>query len=48
MKQLLAAGLIEGAALRLLGETVLVGATGIRAGTLPAFHRNAMDRATHV
>ena len=28
-RQLLAAGLIEGAALRLLGETVVVGATGI-------------------
>jgi len=47
-QQLLVAGLIEGAALRLLGVTVLVGATGIRAGTLPAFHRNAIDRATHV
>lgn len=32
-QQLLAAGLIEGAALRLLGETAVVGATGIR--TLP-------------
>ena len=30
-RQLLAAGLIEGAALRLLGETVVVGATGIEA-----------------
>jgi hypothetical protein len=34
---LLAAGLIEGAALRLLGETAVVGATGIKAGALPAF-----------
>jgi len=46
-QQLLVAGLIEGAALRLLGETVLVGATGIRAGTLPAFRRNGIVRATH-
>jgi uncharacterized protein len=35
-RQLLAAGLIEGAALRLLGETALVGSTGIRASALPA------------
>jgi len=35
-QQLLAAGLIEGAALRLLGETALVGSTGIRASALPA------------
>ena len=34
-QQLLAAGLIEGAALRLLGETALVGSTGIRASALP-------------
>jgi ApbE superfamily uncharacterized protein (UPF0280 family) len=47
-QQLLVAGLIEGAALRLLGETVVVGATGIRAEALPAFHRNATDGATHV
>ena len=47
-QQLLVAGLIEGAALRLLGETVVVGATGIRAEALPAFHRNATDRVTHV
>ena len=33
-QQLLAEGLIEGAALRLLGETVLVGSTGIRASAL--------------
>jgi len=36
-QQLLAAGLIEGAALRLLGETAVVGSTGIRASALPAF-----------
>ena len=35
-QQLLAAGLIEGAALRLLGETAVVGSTGIRASALPA------------
>ena len=35
-QQLLAAGLIEGAALRLLGETALVGSTGVRASALPA------------
>jgi ApbE superfamily uncharacterized protein (UPF0280 family) len=47
-QQLLAAGLIEGAALRLLGETALVGSTGIRAGALPAFHGTAIERTTHV
>ena len=44
-QQLLVAGLIEGAALRLLGETVTVGATGIRAQALPA---SAMERMLHV
>jgi uncharacterized protein len=47
-QQLLAAGLIEGAALRLLGETAVVGATGIKAGALPAFHGSAIERVTHV
>ncbi|KRR27377.1 UPF0280 family protein [Bradyrhizobium retamae] len=47
-QQLLAAGLIEGAALRLLGETAVVGATGIRAGALPPFHGNALERTAHV
>jgi ApbE superfamily uncharacterized protein (UPF0280 family) len=47
-QQLLAAGLIEGAALRLLGETVVVGATGIRAGALPAFHGSALESIAHV
>ena len=47
-QQLLAAGLIEGAALRLLGETVVVGATGIKAGALPAFHGSALERIAHV
>ncbi|MEH2614724.1 UPF0280 family protein [Bradyrhizobium sp. AZCC 1693] len=47
-QQLLAAGLIEGAALRLLGETAVVGATGIKAGALPAFHEGALERLAHV
>jgi uncharacterized protein len=47
-QQLLAAGLIEGAALRLLGETAVVGATGIRAGALPALHESALERMAHV
>jgi ApbE superfamily uncharacterized protein (UPF0280 family) len=48
-QQLLVAGLIEGAALRLLGETVVVGATGIGAQALPAFHGRGVDveRVTH-
>jgi ApbE superfamily uncharacterized protein (UPF0280 family) len=47
-QQLLAAGLIEGAALRLLGETAVVGATGIKAGALPAVHESALERVAHV
>jgi ApbE superfamily uncharacterized protein (UPF0280 family) len=47
-QQLLAAGLIEGAALRLLGETAVVGATGIRTGALPTLHGNALERTAHV
>ncbi|OCK54333.1 UPF0280 family protein [Bradyrhizobium sp. LMTR 3] len=47
-QQLLAAGLIEGAALRLLGETAVLGATGTRAGALPTFHGNALERTAHV
>ena len=47
-QQLLAAGLIEGAALRLLGETAVVGATGFKAGALPAFHEGALERMAHV
>jgi uncharacterized protein len=47
-QQLLASGLIEGAALRLLGETAVVGATGIKAGALPAFHEGALERTAHV
>jgi ApbE superfamily uncharacterized protein (UPF0280 family) len=45
-QQLLVAGLIEGAALRLLGETVLVGSTGA-APTLQALHGSTMERAVH-
>ena len=47
-QQLLAAGLIEGAALRLLGETVVVGTTGTGARVLPAFHEPAIQGAMHV
>ncbi len=47
-QQLLAAGLIEGAALRLLGETAVVGATGIRAGASPTFPGSALERTAHV
>ena len=44
-RQLLVAGLIEGAALRLLGETALVGSTGIRSSALPALHQGAEGTA---
>ena len=47
-RQLLAAGLIEGAALRLLGETAVVGTTGIRTQALPASHGSALERMAHV
>jgi len=47
-QQLLAAGLIECAALRLLGETAVVGATGIKAAALPAFHEGTLERTAHV
>jgi ApbE superfamily uncharacterized protein (UPF0280 family) len=47
-QQLLAAGLIEGAALRLLGATAVVGAIGIKAGALPAFRGSALERTAHV
>jgi hypothetical protein len=45
-QQLLVAGLIEGAALRLLGETVLVGSTG-QAPSLPAHHGSVVESAVH-
>lgn len=44
-RRLLAAGLIEGAALRLLGETVIVGAKGVREPE--AFHNNAVRDLQH-
>lgn len=47
-QKLLAAGLIEGAALRLLGETSVVGATGFRTRALPAFPGRAAGRVMHV
>jgi ApbE superfamily uncharacterized protein (UPF0280 family) len=47
-QQLLAAGLIEGAALRLKGETVVVGTTGIGTRALPALHGSAMQGTVHV
>ena len=46
-QQLLASGLIEGAALRLLGETALVGTTGIRKHALPRFHGRAVQGMMH-
>jgi ApbE superfamily uncharacterized protein (UPF0280 family) len=45
-QQLLMAGLIEGAALRLLGETVLVGSTGA-APALHSHHGSAIESAVH-
>ena len=47
-QQLLAAGLIEGAALRLKGETVVVGTTGIGTRALPALHGSAIQGTMHV
>jgi hypothetical protein len=44
-RQLLVAGLIEGAALRLLGETVVVGTTGIAAPH--PLHRDQIQQAIH-
>ena len=46
--QLLAAGLIEGAALRLLGETVVVGAKGGGTQASPTLHGIAAESAMHV
>jgi ApbE superfamily uncharacterized protein (UPF0280 family) len=42
-QHLLVAGLIEGAALRLLGEMVAVGATGIQTQAVPALHGSAIQ-----
>jgi ApbE superfamily uncharacterized protein (UPF0280 family) len=47
-RQLLASGLIEGAALRLLGETIVVGTIDFEARALPAFHGNAIEDVMHV
>ena len=47
-RQLLAAGLIEGAALRLLGETVVVGAKGGGTQASPTLHGIAAESAMHV
>jgi len=47
-RQLLAAGLIEGAALRLLGETVVVGAKGGGTQASPTLHGVAAESAMHV
>jgi hypothetical protein len=44
-QQLLVAGLIEGAALRLLGETRVIGTTGTPA--LQAHHGTAIENAVH-
>ena len=47
-RQLFAAGLIEGAALRLEGETVVVGTTAIETRALPALHGSAIQDMMHV
>jgi uncharacterized protein len=46
-QQLLVAGLIEGAALRLLGETAVVGSTGIRASP-PTVHGTTVESVARV
>ena len=47
-QQLFAAGLIEGAALRLEGETVVVGTTEIATRALPTLHGSAIQDTMHV
>ena len=47
-QQLFAAGLIEGAALRLEGETVVVGTAAIATRALPALHGSAIQGTMHV
>ncbi len=47
-RQLFAAGLIEGAALRLLGETVVVGTADIGTRALPSPCERAIEGAMHV
>jgi len=46
-QQLLVTGLIEGAALRLLGETVMVGTSFVKSPALQAHHGNAIENAVH-
>jgi ApbE superfamily uncharacterized protein (UPF0280 family) len=46
-RQLLTAGLIEGAALRLLGETVVVGASGFTTQGSQAIHRDRLRNLLH-
>jgi uncharacterized protein len=46
-RELLVAGLIEGAALRLLGETVVVGAAGIEAPGSQVFHEATLESMMH-
>ena len=46
-RQLLAAGLIEGAALRVLGETVVVGTAVADARQSQAFHGNTIKSMMH-
>ncbi|MBR1283431.1 UPF0280 family protein [Bradyrhizobium sp. AUGA SZCCT0177] len=46
-QKLLVAGLIEGAALRLLGETLVVGTTDGQAPALHAHHGSAIESAVH-
>ena len=46
-QQLLIAGLIEGAALRLLGETRVVGTTGSATPALQALHGRGIESAVH-
>ena len=46
-QQLFAAGLIEGAALRLLGETRVVGTTGVATSALQALHGSAIESTVH-
>ena len=46
-QQLFAAGLIEGAALRLLGETRVVGTTGSATSALQALHGSAIESTVH-
>ncbi len=46
-RELLVAGLIEGAALRLVGETVVVGTVGIEAPGSPVFHGTTLQSMMH-